>query len=92
MTAALNELLKPIQDSFAADEAWQEVEKKAYPPPEVKKKVKKEKNLGSRFPGSKKVEAKPDGHVEGPGSDQVNVSSDAAAAIDKLELGKTAAQ
>ena len=53
MTDALNALLEPIQAEFKASKEWQEVEQKAYPPVEVKKKAKKEKNLGDRFPGAR---------------------------------------
>ena len=88
VTARLNELLKPIQDEFTSSKEWQETEAKAYPPPEVKKKPKKERNLGSRFPGNKPVEARPDGHVEGPGAAEASVSTDAAAAIEKLEVAQ----
>ena len=80
--------MKPIQDEFAASKEWQETEAKAYPPPEVKKKTKKPRELGSRFPGNKQVEAKADGHVEGPGSEKLNVSTDAATAMEKLEIAQ----
>jgi tyrosyl-tRNA synthetase len=71
----LNKLLAPIQADFEASEEWQKVEKLAYPPPPaVEKKVKVKKDKGSRFPGGAKgVVAQPDGHVEGPGSGEVNV-------------------
>ena len=49
----------------------------AYPPPPApEKKVKVKKDKGSKFPGAaakKDVVAQPDGHVEGPGSAEVNV-------------------
>lgn len=60
MTDALNALLEPIQAEFKASKEWQEVEQNAYPPPEVKKKPKKEKNLGDRFPGGIRDQVKPD--------------------------------
>ncbi|KAI9832812.1 MAG: hypothetical protein M1826_000978 [Phylliscum demangeonii] len=70
VTSALLEMLAPIQAEFQSSPAWQEIEKKAYPPavPEEKKK-KKVKDRGSKFPGASKasadVEAKPDGSIEG---------------------------
>ncbi|GAM86608.1 hypothetical protein ANO11243_046220 [Dothideomycetidae sp. 11243] len=67
VTAALNEILKPIQAAFQASTEWQEIEKKAYPPPEQKKK-KEKKDKGSRHPGAVKVQ--PDGRVEGKDAQQ----------------------
>ena len=68
--ASLLTLLSTVQASFKSNTKWQEVEKLAYPRPEVKKKDKKVKNKGSRYPGGASapaaVEAQPDGHVEGP--------------------------
>lgn len=64
MTDALNALLEPIQAEYKASKKWQEVGQNAYPPPEVKKKPKKEKNLGDRFPGIIKDQVKPDDRVE----------------------------
>lgn len=64
MTDALNALLEPIQAEFKASKEWQEVQQKAYPPPEVKKKPKKEKNLGDRFPVGKRDQVKPDNKVQ----------------------------
>ena len=73
-TTSLLTLLSSVQASFASNSQWQEVEKLAYPPADVKKKDKKAKNKGSKYPGSgsgavpggSAVEAQPDGHVEGP--------------------------
>jgi tyrosyl-tRNA synthetase len=78
VTDALNKLLEPIQADFKANQEWQDVEKLAYPPPPApEKKVKAKKDKGSKFPGGaaakKDVVAQPDGHVEGPGSAEVNV-------------------
>ncbi len=88
MTSALLELLEPIQKDFQSSSEWQEIERKAYPPLEVKKKEKKVKDRGSRFPGEKLgVEAQPDGHVEGKAKDQVNLATDAEAAMAKLDVG-----
>ena len=52
VTAALNELLAPIQTSFNASKEWQEIKEKAYPPEEPAKKQKKVKDKGTRFPGA----------------------------------------
>ncbi|KAF2487149.1 hypothetical protein BDY17DRAFT_243479 [Neohortaea acidophila] len=89
---ALLELLAPIRKAYEASAEWQEVEKKAYPPPptEDKKKPKKPKNLGTRFPGHKAtgaVEAKPDGHVEGPGAQEVSVGKSPEEAMKRLSMG-----
>ena len=72
VTAALLELLAPVQAEFEASEEWRETEKKAYPPPEEKKKKKEKKDKGSRHPG---VQVLPDGHVEGKTKDQVNLGA-----------------
>ena len=48
----LIKLLGPIQEGFQNSEEWKEAARSAYPPSEVKKKPKKERNLGSRFPGA----------------------------------------
>ncbi|KAM0803913.1 tyrosyl-tRNA synthetase [Usnea florida] len=64
VTEALNALLEPIQAEFKASKEWQEVEQKAYPPREEKKKPKKEKKLGDRFPGIVRDQVKPDEKVE----------------------------
>lgn len=55
LTDAINGLLEPIRQTFANDEKFQEVEKKAYPPPEAPKKKEKKakKDKGSRYPGAK---------------------------------------
>ena len=77
----------PLQADFHASQEWQAIEKKAYPPPETKKKEKKVKDKGSKHPGAAKgVEAQPDGHVEGKRKDQVNLGSDAEAAMEKLDI------
>jgi tyrosyl-tRNA synthetase len=74
VTAALNALLEPVQKEFQATPAWQEIEQKAYPPPPAeKKKEKKKKDKGTFHP--KKVEAKPDGHVEGQDKASVDVGT-----------------
>ena len=84
---ALLELLEPVQKEFMASKEWQDIEKKAYPPSDFKKKEKKPKNLGTRFPGATRdVEAKPDGHVEGKGKDQVNLATGAETAMANLNV------
>ncbi|KAI4143549.1 MAG: hypothetical protein L6R39_004528 [Caloplaca ligustica] len=91
ITKALTELLKPIQAEYQASPDWQDIANKAYPPEEVKKKEKKAKNLGTRFPGAKGgVEAKPDGHVEGKSKDRVNLGADAEEAMSRLEVDSKA--
>jgi tyrosyl-tRNA synthetase len=74
---ALNALLAPVQKEFQANAEWKEIEQKAYPPPPAeKKKEKKVKNKGTFHPGAaKKVEAKPDGHVEGADKAVVDVGA-----------------
>ena len=89
VTAALLELLAPIQAEFQASSEWQEMTLKAYPPPVVHKKEKKVKDKGTRRPGAadpKSVVAKPVGHVEGKDQDQVKLSSGAEAAIENLDI------
>ena len=87
VTNALNELLAPIQQEFESTPAWKEISEKAYPPPETKKKPKKPKNLGTKFPGaSKDIEVKPDGHVEGKGQDQTNITTGAEQALSNLDV------
>ena len=90
VTMALLELLAPIQAEFQASQEWQDIEKKAYPPPEPpKKKVKKPKDKGSRHPGAAKdVDAKPDGTVEGPGKAEVNVGTGVDDAMKELAVGE----
>ncbi|KAF2769524.1 tyrosine tRNA ligase [Teratosphaeria nubilosa] len=80
VTEALLEILAPIRKEYESNQEWQEIEQKAYPPPPAPEKKKKEKNLGTRFPGAKGgeaatngVKAKPDGHVGGPGAEEVAV-------------------
>ena len=86
VTDALLEILAPVQEEFNSSAEWQEIALKAYPPAEIKKKVKKAKNLGTKFPGGhKNVEAKPDGHVEGPDKSKVDVSTGAADAMQNLD-------
>lgn len=84
---ALMDLLKPLQAEYEALVEWQEIANKAYPPPEVKKKEKKVKDRGTKFPGAKGgVEAKPDGHVEGTAQDQVNLGTGAEEAMENLDI------
>jgi tyrosyl-tRNA synthetase len=75
VTEALIQLLTPVQEEFQGNETWKCIEQKAYPPPPAPpKKEKKKKDKGTGYPGaSKKVEAKPDGHVEGQDKAEVDV-------------------
>ncbi|EAW12929.1 tyrosine--tRNA ligase TYS1 [Aspergillus clavatus NRRL 1] len=50
---ALAELMAPIRAAYEASAEWQEITLKAYPPPAPKKKEKKQKDKGSRYPGAK---------------------------------------
>ena len=88
-TDALLEILAPIRKAYEESKEWQAVDQKAYPPPPAQEKKKKVKNLGTRFPGSKAVangdvEAKPDGHVEGPGAQEASVGKSTEEAMEKL--------
>lgn len=89
VTEALISLLEPIQAEFQASPEWKEIETKAYPPPPAPaKKEKKKKDKGSFYP--KKVEAKPDGHVEGEDKAKVDVGEDGGAkALEKLGLDES---
>ncbi|KAL8667491.1 MAG: hypothetical protein Q9202_000707 [Teloschistes flavicans] len=87
VTQALVNLLRPIQDDFKISSSWQEVTNKAYPPAEVKKKEKKVKNLGTRFPGTKSgVETKPDGHIEGAQKAQADLGTGPEGAMNNLDI------
>ncbi|OAG34494.1 hypothetical protein AYO21_11360 [Fonsecaea monophora] len=85
-TAALVELLAPIQAEFQASTEWQEIEKKAYPPPEPVKKKKQPKDKGTRYPGAANISAKPDGSIEGKGKEEVEVGKTAEQAISNLDI------
>ena len=54
VSKALNALLAPIQTAYQESKEWQEITLKAYPPEDKKKKEKKVKNKGSRYPGGAK--------------------------------------
>ncbi|KAI5285287.1 hypothetical protein KEM54_000687 [Ascosphaera aggregata] len=55
VTVTLQKILAPIQEKFLADMEWQEIERRAYPPPpKAEKKAKKPKNKGSKYPGATK--------------------------------------
>ena len=91
VTNALLELLAPIQEEFQKSHEWQEIASKAYPIAEVKKKEKKAKNLGSRYPGAvANVKTKPDGHVEGEDGQGTNLANGVNEAIQNLELSDKA--
>jgi len=89
-SAALVELLAPIQAEFQASQEWQDIEKKAYPPAEPAKKKKQPKDKGSRYPGAGNIQAKADGSVEGQGKAQVEVGQTAEEAISNLAINGTA--
>ena len=85
-TAALLELLAPIQAEYQASKEWQEVAELAYPELVEKKKKKEKKDKGSKHPG---VQTLPDGHVEGEKKEEVDLGSvDAGHASSKLPLGQ----
>lgn len=90
VTNALLALMASIQDEFKSSPEWQEIEKKAYPPPPVKEKKKQPKDKGSKYPGaaaaSKGVDAMPDGSVQGEQREIVSLGTDADAAMKKLEI------
>ncbi|TVY67491.1 Cytoplasmic tyrosine--tRNA ligase [Lachnellula suecica] len=91
LTHYLNELLAPIRAEFAADEEWQAIEKQAYPPKEAPIKVKKVKDKGdpakraAAAAAKKAVVAQPDGHVEGPDAQKVNVGGSVEETLQKLK-------
>jgi len=84
VTAALIELLAPIQAEFQASSEWQDIEKKAYPPAEPAKKKKQPKDKGTRHPGI--VKAHPDGSLEGAGKEKAEVGTGTEAAMEKLAV------
>ncbi|KIX05844.1 tyrosine-tRNA ligase [Rhinocladiella mackenziei CBS 650.93] len=86
VTAALVDLLAPIQAEFQASPEWQDIEKKAYPPAEPAKKKKQPKDKGSRYPGAVPLTAKPDGSMGGEGKEEAEVGKTAAEAMSKLEV------
>lgn len=90
VTDGISKLLGPIQAAFDASQEWRDIEKLAYPPvvEEKKKKEKKVKNKGSRYPGGAKVEAQPDGSLEGKDAQEVSVGKSAQEALEKLDLAK----
>ena len=84
VTEALCDLLAPVQDEYQASAEWKEAELKAYPPPEVKQKIKKEKKVGTQFPGAKKVMAKAE--AEENGSNEADLSKDVGDGVQKLGI------
>jgi tyrosyl-tRNA synthetase len=56
VTDAINDLLAPIRAEFLSDDKFKEVEAAAYPPPVKKEGKKKEKKIGTRYPGAIKHE------------------------------------
>lgn len=57
VTDAINLLLKPIQEEFANDSSFQEIERLAYPPAEAAPKKVKEKKINPRFAPTAEGEA-----------------------------------
>ena len=85
-TAALLELLAPIQAEYQASKEWQEVADLAYPELVEKKKKKEKKDKGSKHPG---VQTMPDGHVEGERKAEVDLGSESGKnASSELTLGQ----
>ena len=85
VTAALLDLLAPIQAEFQGSKEWQEIEQKAYPQPPSQKKVKKQKDKGSKRPG---VQALPDGHVEGKEKSEVDLADGPEKAMNELRIAQ----
>lgn len=75
VTAALILLLRPIQAEHAASQEWQDVETRAYPPP--LKKEKKEKDKGSKHPGTGLPRVATKGSVADGGSQEETVRVEA---------------
>lgn len=82
---ALNSVLAPIQAEFESDKEWQAALEAGYPTgqPDKKKKDKRPKDKGSRYPG---VKTNPDGTVEGPDAEKVKLGGDVHDAMDKLNV------
>lgn len=87
-SAALVDLLAPIQEEFQSSQEWQDIEKKAYPPAEPVKKKKQPKDKGSRHPGAGNVHAQADGSIQGPGKEGAEVGKSAEEAISKLNIAQ----
>ena len=89
VSKALCDFLAPIQEEYRSNKEWQEIEALAYPVEQpVKKEKRKPKNKGTMYPGGSKanVTAQPDGHVEGPDKEQVEVGATPEEAIKKLQV------
>lgn len=86
VSTALSAVLEPIQVEFNADKEWQDTLEAGYPTgqPEKKKKDKKPKDKGSRYPGG--IKTNPDGTIEGPGADKVKVGTDVQDAMNNLAV------
>ncbi|KAK3359606.1 tyrosyl-tRNA synthetase [Lasiosphaeria hispida] len=68
VSKALNTLLAPIQAAYQANKEWRAIALKAYPEEDKKKKVKKVKDKGSRYPGGAAKDGAPapeDGEAAG---------------------------
>lgn len=106
VTTALISLLQPIQAEYKASKEWQDVEKLAYPPPPKKEKKEKDKGSrhpgatssrtapqGSVGPQEEaaKVEALPDGSLQGEGREKVSVGTGVEDAIRGLDMKESPA-
>jgi tyrosyl-tRNA synthetase len=94
LTIHLNELLAPIRADFEGSPEWQKITEQAYPVvKEVKvKKVRDKGDPAKRAAAAaarKGVVAQPDGHVEGEGSDKVNVGPASEELLEKLHVKDT---
>lgn len=96
LTKHINELLEPIRAEYTATPDWQSTDLQAYPPAVAATKVKKIKDKGdpakraaaaAAAAARKNVVAQPDGHVEGPAAQEVNLGSDTTATEMLNKLG-----
>jgi tyrosyl-tRNA synthetase len=86
-TAALVDLLAPIQAEFQASQEWQELEKKAYPDSvKGEKKKKQPRDKGSKYPGAGNASAAPDGSIAGNHALEMDVGKSAGEAMEKLAV------
>lgn len=85
VSEALNAILAPIQAEFQADKEWQQTLEAGYPTEEGKKKKdKKTKDKGSRYPGT--VKTNPDGTVEGLDAEKIQVGENVQVAMKNLAV------
>ena len=92
VATALNDLLASIQSAYNDSPEWQKAAKEAYPAEgsaTLKDKPKKQKkDKGTRYPGAANanVEARADGSVDGQDREQVEIASNASAAMAELRV------